>query len=385
MFIVWSVPSAIALAGARQYKMALPGYHFNFPRDFAAHEDYKTEWWYYTGHLEADDGSRYGYELTFFRVGMNVAEAATDQDVTASSRLTGQAPCKTVVHAPNKHYSPWTVNNAYLAHFAVSDLGRQQFFHARKLTRAGVGFAGAQENSYRVWNQNWSVQQSAAKQLLKAQSGDYALSLALIPGKPLVVHGENGVSQKAACVGCASHYFSFTRLNAEGELVVRGKHLKVHGISWMDHEFGSNQLTAEQVGWDWFSVQLDDNTELMLYVMRRKDGSVDPHSSGTLVAADGTAQHLSLPDYTIQAQGKWRSPSSKAVYPMGWRLSSPSRGLQLVIKPEMENQELTKEGDRDVTYWEGACTVSGQVNGKPVHGQAYVEMTGYDAAFSKSI
>ena len=352
--------------------LALPGYKFEFPRDHASHDEYKTEWWYYTGHLQADDGRQFGYELTFFRIGMDVANGVKKQ--------------------------PWSVRDAYMAHFAVSDISGKRFFHTQRLTRAGVGFAGAEKDRYRVFNQNWSAEETGhagrvrsqslyaePTQHLKAASGDYAIDLDLHTDKPPVIHGENGVSQKAGCVGCASHYYSFTRLITDGELTAYGKKLKVKGISWMDHEFGSNQLTKEQIGWDWFSIQLNDQTELMLYVMRKKDGTLDEHSSGTLVRTDGSTQHLLLSDYQIEHTGSWHSTVSGATYPMGFKVTVPGSKLSLTITPELLDQELNKHSQRDVTYWEGACKVHGTEGDKPIDGQAYVEMTGYASAFSKNI
>ncbi|HEY9789731.1 MAG TPA: lipocalin-like domain-containing protein [Candidatus Obscuribacterales bacterium] len=351
--------AAAKVAAYGAWQLALPGYKFSFPRDYASHDDYKTEWWYYTGHLTADDGSRYGYELTFFRLGMDVVNGVKN--------------------------SPWSVREAYLAHFAISDIGQRRFFHRQRLTRAGIDFGGADSKTYHVWNENWSGQAVDGDQQLKAASTEYSIDLNLHSDKSPVIHGENGVSQKASCVGCASHYYSFTRLITGGELVAHGKRMHVNGLSWMDHEFGSNQLTAEQVGWDWYSIQLDDQSELMLYVMRRRAGGFDEHSSGTFVSADGASTHLKLSDYKIKPEGSWHSSVSGATYPMGWRVEIPARHLLLTISPQMENQELNKQNQRDVTYWEGACDVRGSRDGKPITGQAYVEMTGYASTFSKNI
>jgi predicted secreted hydrolase len=359
MAILLAVVCGPINALARTFKLALPGYTFSFPRDHASHDEYKTEWWYYTGHLQTDDGKRFGYELTFFRLAMDVPDGIKDM--------------------------PWNVDNVYMAHFAVSDLSNQRFFHQQRLTRPGLNAAGAEQSRYHVFNENWSAQQSGDKQLPTAKSADYAIDLTLTPAKPPVIHGENGVSQKAACRGCASHYYSFTRLLTDGYITAQGKRLHVTGVTWMDHEFGSNQLTPEQVGWDWFSIQLDDQTEIMLYVMRLKKNSLDPHSSGTFIDAHGSAEHLNLADYSIEQTASWRSPATGGVYPMGWHVRIPKRKLDITIAPELKDQELVKQSDRDVTYWEGACRVNGTNNGKDISGQAYVEMTGYAAAFSKNI
>jgi predicted secreted hydrolase len=346
-----------------KWQLALPGYEYKFPRDLASHEQYKTEWWYYAGHLHGDDGTTCGYELTFFRLGMDVQRPVVD--------------------------TPWAVPNVYMAHFAVTDLPNKRFFHTQKLNRAGYGFAGASQDRFNVWNENWRAASEAdradAPTTLRASSPDYSIELALTPMKPLVIHGENGVSQKAECVGCASHYFSYTRLDTIGSITVGGRRKQVHGISWMDHEFGSNQLTAEQVGWDWFSVQLNDNSELMLYVMRRRDGTIDRHSSGTFVSAAGKATHLKSDAYKIVSLSTWKSPHSQATYPMGWHISVPSLAVELDVTPLAEDQELSSESSSDVTYWEGASGVSGTISGRQAAGEAYVEMTGYGQAFSRKI
>jgi predicted secreted hydrolase len=352
--------AATAPAWCREFKLALPGYQLQFPADHASHNDYRTEWWYYTGHLNGADGARYGYELTFFRSAMDVA-----------------TPIKP---------SPWSVDNVYLAHFAVSDVTTRKFHHASKLNRSGIGFAGADRKNYYVWNQNWraATTQNETHKLV-ASDGDYRLELNLVPLKKPALHGVNGLSQKASCRGCASYYYSLTRMETNGTLTKGGKPVQVTGVSWMDHEFGSNQLTPEQVGWDWFSLQLDDNSELMLYMMRRKDGGLDENSSGTYVLADGATKHLALNEYVVKSTGSWKSSESKATYPMGWKVSIPSLNADLEIVPELENQELVKRRESDVTYWEGTCLVRGSLGGKPVSGQAYVEMTGYAEIFSKKI
>jgi predicted secreted hydrolase len=176
-----------------------------------------------------------------------------------------------------------------------------------------------------------------------------------------------------------------TRLNTEGQLFVGDKPMEVKGLSWMDHEFGSNQLTAEQSGWDWYSLQLDDNRELMLYVLRRTDGTYEPASSGTLVDAHGNAQHIKLDQFKVTTSGSWHSAKSGASYPMGWHISVPSADIDVTLSPNLQDQELRTGRSTGVTYWEGAVTIGGKANGKPVTGEGYVEMTGYGEKFKKNI
>jgi predicted secreted hydrolase len=203
------------------------------------------------------------------------------------------------------------------------------------------------------------------------------LRLSVKSQKPPVLHGQNGLSQKGEGEGRASYYYSLTRMQTEGDLTINGKKEKVRGLSWMDHEFGSNQLAENQVGWDWFSIQLDNQTELMLYLIRHKDGSPDPYSSGTLVKADGTTKHLALKDFRIEALDRWKSPKSRATYPMKWKVTIPAEKIELEINPAFVDQELVTNRSTRVTYWEGAAQVRGNFHGKPIEGRGYVEMTGY--------
>lgn len=347
----------VPLALGFQYQAALPGYQYHFPKDHASHESYKTEWWYYTGHLKTQAGKRYGYELTFFRIG-------NDPSVRQSEK------------------SPWNSNNLYATHFALSDENTQTFHYAEKLNRAGLNIAGARSDTYYVWNELWLAEQLGDRMILRANSpdGKQEIHLLLSSQKPPVIHGVNGVSQKATCQGCASHYYSMTRMKTEGTLFIDGKAEPVTGLSWMDHEFGSNQLSKEQVGWDWFSVQLNDQTELMLYLLRHQDGRIDPNSSGTIVDAQGHSRHLKLSEFKVSNSGAyWTSSASNGKYPMGWKISIPSEKLDLTIQPAFENQELFTKGSTKVAYWEGSSSARGIKAGRPVQGQAYVEMTGYAA------
>ncbi len=363
--LVWTAILAAVLLGggwlafATEFRQALPGYQYVFPRDHASHEAFKTEWWYYTGHLKTADNRRYGFELTFFRVG-NDREQLPDNP-------------------------PWALKNLYMTHFAVSDRNARSFFHDQKLNRAAYGFAGANSDRYHAWNGNWSVELVDGVHHLKAQTADYAIDLTLTPKKPPVLHGKGGVSQKAACEGCASHYYSLTRLETAGTITSQGRTTPVTGLSWMDHEFGSNQLTEEQTGWDWFSLQLDDDTEVMLYLLRRKDGTPEPNSSGTVIYADGSSRHLPLDAFTVTPTGAWTSPESGGVYPMGWTIAIPSEKLHLTVTPAFENQELHSPFLSGITYWEGASDITGTRGTSRVKGRAYVEMTGYAQDFDEDI
>ncbi len=339
---------------AAQYRTALPGYHFEFPHDHFNHSEFQTEWWYYTGNLKSSDGRRFGFELTFFR-------QAVSRD-----------PAKTAA---------WDVKDVYLAHLALSDLDGGKFYHAERTNRSGPGIAGVDETRGRIWNGNWQIIWEKGAQELQAVDERFQLHLALRSGKPPVIHGQNGVSQKAEGTGRASHYISLTRIRTSGFVELGGKKFEVTGTSWMDHEFFTHQLTADQTGWDWLSLQLEDNTELMLFHIRRKDGSIDPNSAGTYVDAQGKAMHLGTIDFVLSPHGKtWKSPVTGAVYPMEWKLAIPRLGLELEVKTPLESQELMGKTKVTPNYWEGAILLTGKRNGQAAGGVGYLEMTGYDYA-----
>src|SRR5882724_7234585 len=339
---------------AAQYRTALPGYHYEFPRDHFNHPDFQTEWWYYTGNLKSTDGRRFGFELTFFR-------QAVSRD-----------PAKT---------SAWEVQDLYLAHLALSDLDGGKFYHAERTNRSGPGIAAVNESLGRIWNGNWQMQWRGSDQELQAIDPRFQLHFALHPEKPPVIHGENGVSQKAEGLGRASHYISLTRLATSGTIDLGNKTFEVAGISWMDHEFFTHQLDSNQIGWDWLSLQLEDNTELMLFQIRRKDGSVDPYSAGTYVDAPGKTTHLRASDFILMPLGKtWKSPATGAAYPIEWKLAVPRLGLELEAKTPLESQELAGKTKLAPNYWEGAIILTGKRNRQAAGGVGYLEMTGYDYA-----
>ena len=335
-----------------QYRTALPGYRYEFPRDHFNHPDFQTEWWYYTGNLKSTDGRRFGFELTFFRqaVSRDPAKAAT-----------------------------WDVQDLYLAHLALSDLDGGKFYHAERANRSGPGIAAVNESLGRIWNGNWQIQWHGSDQELKAVDERFQLRLTLHPEKLPVIHGENGVSQKADGPGRASHYISLTRLATSGGIVLGSNKMEVSGSSWMDHEFFTHQLESSQTGWDWLSLQLDDHTEVMLFHIRRKDGSIDPHSAGTYVDAEGKTTHLRSSDFRLESVGeKWTSPHTGAVYPIHWSIAIPKLGIALEAKTPLASQELTGKTKLSPNYWEGAVVLAGTRNARALGGAGYLEMTGYD-------
>jgi len=341
-----------AFTSLAQFRPALPGYRYEFPRDYFNHADYQTEWWYYTGNLQTSDGHKFGFELTFFRQGVNRDPAAK---------------------------STWDLNDVFFAHFALSDLDGKKFFHTERISRAGPGLAGASADLQKVWNGNWSVVWAKGTEQLTALADSHVLRLSLKPQKPPVVHGENGVSQKSAGTGRASHYLSETRLAASGTFTFDAHEYAVSGLAWMDHEFFTHQLEAEQVGWDWFSVQLNDNSELMLFQIRKRDGSIDPFSAGTFVDPQGKTMHLRATDFQLlPASDTWVSPTTQAQYPIRWQIRVPALRLALEANTPLPTQELVATSNVTPSYWEGAILLQGKKNSSAIAGVGYLEMTGYD-------
>lgn len=339
---------------AAQYKTALPGYRYEFPRDHFNHEEFQTEWWYTTGNLTSADGHHYGFELTFFRQGV-------DRD-------------------PSKN-KPWEIRDLYLAHLALSDLDDGKFYHAERTNRAGPGLAGIDGQQKRIWNGNWEIRWNGEDEMLNVTDENFSLKFSLQSKKPPVIHGLNGVSQKATGPGHASHYISYTRLLTNGTIELTGRTIEVRGTSWMDHEFFTHSMDSAQVGWDWLSMQLEDNTELMLYQFRRNDGSTDPFSSGTYVDAQGKSVHLTAADFRLIPTGEaWTSGMTGARYPVAWRVEIPKLGFKLAATTRLKSQELAGRGKIAPSYWEGAIAVDGTRGGVSVRGVGYLEMTGYDRA-----
>jgi predicted secreted hydrolase len=345
------MPDGNAVSGG-EFRHARPGYQFRFPFDHGSHDDFRTEWWYYTGHLRTGNGRTFGYQVTFFR-------RAVTRDATS------------------RNTSRWTLRHIYFAHFALSDESEGAFRFAEKISRAGIGKAGAETGRLAVWIDDWRVTADGDAHIIQARDEGVGLDLKLEPEKSPVIHGIDGISRKGPTAGEASYYYSSSRMRTQGTLTIKGTAIPVTGQSWMDHEFGSNQLGAKQIGWDWFCLQLDDRSELMVYQIRRQDGSIEPASGGTWIRPDGTFVHLAREDTGLEILDRWKSLRSGGVYPARWRLSVPSVGLSVMIQPTIPDQELRTRASTQVTYWEGSVTVRGEREGKPISGVGYVELTGY--------
>jgi predicted secreted hydrolase len=322
-----------------------------FPEDFGAHDDFRTEWWYYTGNLETPEGRHFGFELTFFRVGLLPPTAELPSD------------------------SAWYNRSVYFAHFAVSDIESERFYAFERYSRPGPGLAGAQSEPYRVWLEDWSItERGSGGYHLQAAQANVRLDLTLTDEMGVVLHGESGYSRKGESATNASYYYSQPRLRAEGNLQIAGTEHSVGGLAWKDHEFSTRVLDGNQIGWDWFSLQFEDGAALMLFQLRERDGATSAASSGTFINPDGTPQGITNSAFEISVLDEWRSPHTQGVYPSAWRIRLDSPDCSLDVHPWMPDQEIHFPA---VTYWEGAVRFEGTCSGNPVRGNGYVELTGY--------
>ena len=348
----------VAANAAADWRIAEPGWRYEFPRDHHAHREFKTEWWYFTGNLFDGEGRRFGYELTFFRHGI---QPAAERDPNASRFI---------------------VDDLKFAHFAITDVAGRKFQFDQKTNRGAFGEAGFDDGNRIAWIENRSLTATGDGFDIAALSDFGSIRLHLRATKSPVIHGENGLSVKAADGASASHYYSIPRLETSGELALNGTVRQVRGETWFDHEWSSSQLGKDEVGWDWLCLQFEDGSELMLYRMRLANGGVEPSSSGTWIAPDGTATHLRASDFQMTPTGLWKSKASGAQYPIAWRIALPAQQTEFTIHAAVEDQELRLGA---ITYWEGAIDANGLREGKPIKGRGYLELTGYAGRLGETL
>jgi predicted secreted hydrolase len=348
-----SLSKAMGEVADEDFSKAVDIRKFVFPDDHGPHPDFRTEWWYFTGNLISDDNRKFGYQFTIFRTALSKEKS--------------------------ERTSEWNSNQIYMAHFAVTDIDGNKFYYDEKFSREGNNLAGAELNPFKVWLEDWQIIQTedrAAFDLpvmsIKAKSENVGINFKLEAVKPFVLQGDEGLSQKGKQPGNASYYYSYTRLKTEGKIILNGKIFSVNGSSWMDREWSTSALSEDQAGWDWFALQLDDNTEIMYYQVRKNDGTPDIFSKGVYVNKDGTSQLLKKEDVVLNVNDYWESPTGEQ-YPSGWKLQIPEKEIDLNITPAVKNQLM----DVAVRYWEGSVKVEGIKSGSRISGKGYVELTGY--------
>lgn len=342
-------------AAGISYLRATAPIPFTFPQDHGPHNRYKLEWWYFTGNLIGEDRQRFGYQLTFFRTALRPSASI------------------------EKRESSWTTDQLYTAHFALTDVSGKQLDAAEKFGRGAAGLAGATAEPLNVWLDDWSVAQVGPDTFpvrLVADADEFKIDLEVRPGKPIVLQGDQGFSRKGRDGDQASYYYSYTRMPTSGEVVVGGNRMAVSGLSWLDREWSTSLLGRTQVGWDWFSIQLDNQVELMLFELREQDSGTEPYRDGAIITADGTKQQLAVDGIGLEVLSTWRNRDGSATYPSKWRLQIPDRLIDLEIVPLVADQEL----QLSIRYWEGAVSVTGTYDGAEIGGVGYVELTGYASA-----
>ena len=357
MFLLFFLLLATSIH-AQDWKPARPDYAWAFPQDHWARPGYRTEWWYFTGRLNAEEDRQFGYQFTFFRVGL-----LTDRPDFGSD---------------------WAAQDLLMGHAAVSDLREGRHVFSELLYRAVpllsgfnpypdslIAWSRGPAGTDGQWTLRWNGEAFDFEMRDDAQGAAFRLSTR--PLKPMIFEGPNGYSRKGDGLTAASQYYSFTRLRTEGTLSLGGRMWRVRGESWMDKEFGSNQLNEKQMGWDWFSLQLDDGREVMLYLLRDATGKVD-FARGTLVSRTGEARYLAREAWSVRPTATWKSPHTGAAYPARWVVELPGEGLRLEVVPELADQENLARLTGGLFYWEGAVSVT---SGGQTVGRGYVELTGY--------
>lgn len=347
----------------KMFKRVLEPMEFQFPGDHLAHPDYKTEWWYFSGNVNTsvnDEIERaFAYQFTLFRFAL---EPEVEQ----------------------KKDSLWRTNTIYMAHLALTDLNQKQYYQQERFSREALGLAGASQNNdgtLQFWLNHWQAKSLYPEQLLplklKLKGNKFALDFQLDAVKPVVLQGENGFSQKSQQAGNASYYYSYTRLATQGTITLGQHTYPVQGLSWLDREWSTSSLGVDQQGWDWFSLQLDDGSDLMLYQMRKKDGTKDSFSSASFVDIKGQSQRLLATEFNMWPVEFWRSPDSGIRYPVKWQIEVPKYKLSLTVQAVVNAQEWSKKKDASFNYWEGAVVIEGFKDRQEISGSGFLEMTGY--------
>lgn len=346
------VSSVLGDGDTAGFRLADPDYRLGFPADHGAHPDFRTEWWYFTGNLTAKDGRQFGFQYTIFRFAL-AADSA-------------------------ERISSWATRQIWMGHLALTDVAGERFHRAERFARGGeIGLSGASADPFRVWLDNWvmlSREESFLPLQLSAQEHDFGLELVITDGVGPVLQGDQGYSAKGPGTGNASHYYSYTRLDAHGQIRIGNEYVRVAGQAWLDREWSTSALGPGVKGWDWFALQMDDGADLMFYRLRRADGTPDVLSAGLLVNPDGSSTKLSPAETQIRPTRYWRSDETDIRYPVAWRMEIPGEALELNVEALLDAQEM----DLSVRYWEGAVRISGSRRGGTIGGLGYLEMTGYE-------
>lgn len=327
-----------------------------FPRDAGAHPDFKTEWWYITGwaSTEGAPDPAYGFQLTFFR-------SRVDGTQAMQSRLAAR--------------------QLLFAHTAITDVKAQRLWHDQRMARwsgeapgsnpADTASASTQDTG--VLLESWSLQRDGADLRARLQADDFALDLRFASTQPVLLQGQQGLSQKGPQPQQTSYYYSLPQLRASGSLRVQGKTIALGPAStaWLDHEWSNEILPAGAVGWDWLGINLFDGSALTAFRLRDTAGGAV--WDGGSFRAGSSLYTFSRGELVFEPLRLWRSPASRASYPVEWLVRTPADFY--TVRALVDNQELDSRASTGAIYWEGLCEVWDS-NRRKV-GRGYLEMTGY--------
>lgn len=343
--LLMTLPLPAAHAEPPAFAQVIPDTPLTFPRDFGAHPDFRTEWWYATGWLQTPDGKPLGFQVTFFR-------SATEHDRANPSRF---APTQLIV-----------------AHAALSDPAIGKLQHDQKIARAGFGLAQASEATTNLKLGTWTMKREAdGSYRVQLPAREFSFALTLTPTQPVLLQGENGFSRKGPQPEQASYYYSEPQLKVSGTVTRHGKPMAVTGSAWLDHEWSSTVLDPRAVGWDWVGANLDDGSALMAFRIRTADGGT-LWQHAMLRDRAGRQRRFGNDEVRFSPLRQWRSPRTKASYPVELELGINGQRWRLI--PLQDDQELDSRQSTGAVYWEGAVTL--ERDGQRA-GRGYLEMTGY--------
>jgi len=344
-----SAPSALAWAAAQMPELR----PLRFPRDFGSHPDWRTEWWYITGHAQAPGagGTRsFGFQVTFFR--SRVDETKNLRSVFAARQLV-------------------------FAHAALTDLQGRRLWHDQRIARAGMGVASAAENDTDIRLRDWSLRRQAdGSYAARVVADGFSLELDFVPTQAVLLQGDAGLSRKGADPGETSYYYSEPQMKVQGRIGLRDQRfVPTEGRAWLDHEWSETIMSPQAVGWDWIGMNLHDGSALTAFRLRDKSGR-PLWDGGSWRGKDGRLRTFAQGEVRFEPLRRWTSPSSRASYPVEWRLSTPAGAF--IVRSLLDDQELDSRGSTGTIYWEGVSDLLDE-RGQAV-GRGYLEMTGYAGA-----
>jgi predicted secreted hydrolase len=334
----------VAVAAPPSYAPVTANQPLVFPLDYGSHPQFRTEWWYVTGWLSTAPGESLGFQITFFRTKPDIDE---------------------------NNPSAFAPHQLLVAHCAISDPKRGRLWQDQRIRRAGLGLAEAATGDTHVWIDRWALERNATAYTAKIDAEDFSFDLTLFETQAVLLNGDSGVSRKGPLHEAASYYYSLPHMRVTGAIARQGSTDRVTGEAWFDHEWSSQYLDGQAVGWDWIGVNLDDGAALMAFRIRGAQGE-RRWAGGTLRSSDGHMQILEPADVEFRAGRRWKSPRTQTTYPVQWQVRVGTREFEL--EPLLDDQENDTRLSTGAIYWEGAVRAYEQ---RRLVGHGYLELTGY--------